>query len=254
MSVIKKSADKLAVEIHPDRTAMGNAAAAAVIAELKTILAEHGTARMIFAAAPSQNEVLDALVSSAEIDWSKITAFNMDEYIGLPSEAPQRFSSYLNKHIFSKVPFAAVNAIMQDKENPQQTCDEYAALLSEKQIDIVCMGVGENGHIAFNDPPVADFNDPKLIKIVDLDLECRQQQVNDGCFSSIDAVPKQAVTLTIPMLLSAKTLICSVPGIRKRNAVKRMLTGSISTECPATILRNHRNCTLFVDADCLPEF
>lgn len=246
--VVKKTVEKLTLEIYADRLLAGRAAGLAAAETLKKLLAEKGRARMIFAAAPSQNETLETLVAVPGIDWSKVTAFHMDEYIGLPADAPQRFSHYLKTRLFDKLPFAEVHLITGD--DPNALCEEYARKLAAEPIDIVCMGVGENGHIAFNDPPVADFADPKLVKIVDLDLACRQQQVNDGCFPNLDAVPKQAVSLTIPALMSGGCLICTVPGERKRAAVHRMLQGAVSTECPASILRTHGNVTLFIDRDC----
>jgi glucosamine-6-phosphate deaminase len=128
-------------------------------------------------------------------------------------------------------------------------CQRYAALLNEAPIDLVCLGVGENGHIAFNDPPVADFNDPLTVKVVELDLACRQQQVNDGCFPNIDLVPRQAITLTCPILLSGRTLVCVVPGPRKAAAVKNVLCGPVGTACPATVLRRHASATLHLDVN-----
>jgi len=245
---MKKIIDKLTLEIHADRVSAGRAAGLAAAETLKNVLATKGAARMIFAAAPSQNEMLETLAATPGIDWSKVTAFHMDEYIGLDNHAPQRFSHYLKTHLFDKLRFGEVNLI--EGANPQTICETYARKLQEAPINIVCLGVGENGHIAFNDPPVADFNDSKWVKIVELDLPCRQQQVNDGCFPNLEAVPTQAVTLTIPALLSGERLICTVPGQRKRAAVHRMISGDISTECPASILRTKASCTVYVDRDC----
>jgi glucosamine-6-phosphate deaminase len=246
--MFKKLIDQLVLEVHPDRRSAGCAAGTVAAEKLKQILAKKGNARLIFAAAPSQNETLETLAAASGINWNNVTAFHMDEYIGLADDAPERFSFYLKTHIFNQCSFGEVHLLAGN--NPQQLCEEYARKLAAKPIDLVCMGIGENGHIAFNDPPVADFNDPKLVKIVELDPVCRQQQVNDGCFPNLDAVPKQAVTLTIPALLSADCLICTVPGQRKNAALHRMLSGNISTECPATILRTHKNCTVFTDQDC----
>jgi len=244
----RKQVDCLVVEIHPDRQAAGRASGKATAAALREVLQQKGAARMIFAAAPSQNECLETLVTEQGIDWRQVTAFHMDEYLGLSENAPQKFAHYLNEHLFRHLPFAAVHFLQGP--TPEQACLSYSQLLSESPIDIVCLGVGENGHIAFNDPPVADFRDPNLVKIVDLELACRQQQVNDGCFPKVDAVPEQAITLTIPAILSADCLICTVPGTRKRTAVHRMLEGDVTTDCPASILRGHPNCTMFVDLDC----
>jgi glucosamine-6-phosphate deaminase len=241
----------LQVEVHPTRREMGEAAGRAAARAISNAVTEQGSARVIFAAAPSQNEMLATLTADQSVDWSKVTAFHMDEYIGLPPDAPQRFSHYLKSHIFDRVQCAAVYFL--GEQSPDRECDHYAKLLAEKTIDVVCLGIGENGHLAFNDPPVADFDDPALVKIVGLDDICRQQQVNDGCFPDIDAVPKNAVSLTIPALMSAKTLICTVPGKTKHTAVQKTLNDVISTNCPSTILRRHDDCTMFLDIDSFGE-
>jgi glucosamine-6-phosphate deaminase len=243
--------EKLRVKAYSTRHLMGRAAGLAAAEAIAKAITRQGAARVVFAAAPSQNETLAALVTDTSVDWSKVTAFHMDEYIGLFGNAPQRFSHYLKERVFNRVSLAAVHLL--GLQPPESECEYYASLLAEKPIDVVCLGIGENGHIAFNDPPVADFNDSHLVKIVTLDLPCRQQQVNDGCFPNIDAVPKMAVTLTIPALMRGATLVCTVPGATKRNAVRATLHDEISTRCPATILRTHEDCTLFLDADSLPE-
>jgi glucosamine-6-phosphate deaminase len=238
--------DRLRVRVYPDRAMLGAAAGADVASKLRELLQAHGRVRMIFAAAPSQNEMLATLVAAEGIDWSRVTAFHMDEYLGLPAGAPQRFGQYLREHLFDLVRPGKVHLI-DSMNRVDAECERYAALLNESPIDIVCLGIGENGHLAFNDPPVADFNDPQTIKVVELDPTCRQQQVNDGCFPSLDAVPTRALTLTIPTLMSGTHLFCSVPGPTKRAAVARTLNGEISTDCPSTVLRRHADCTLYVD-------
>lgn len=238
--------DLLQIEVYEDRTAMGNAAGSAVVAKMKQLLSEQDRVRMIFAAAPSQNEVLAALVEAEGIDWSRVTAFHMDEYIGLPKDAPQAFSQFLRDRLFHVVKPGEVHLIDSSNDSDSE-CARYTALLQEAPIDIVCLGIGENGHIAFNDPPVADFHDPHMVKAVELDVPCRQQQVNDGCFPTFADVPTHAITLTIPMLMSGRHLYCSVPGPTKREAVKATLEGPVTTQCPASILRNHQDCTLYVD-------
>ena len=227
---------------------MGIKAAESVAIKIKEILEKKPEVRMVFAAAPSQNEFLKALVNIKNIEWEKITAFHMDEYIGLEPDAEQLFSNYLKERIFDLVPFKKVNLI-NSANNPEEECKRYESLLIEKSIDIICMGIGENGHIAFNDPPVADFNDTKFVKVVELDEECRIQQVNDGCFPSFNSVPKKAITLTIPALMSGEFLSVVVPGIRKAPAVNQMLNGDIETNCPASILRNHKNAVMYLDRD-----
>lgn len=243
--------DSLAVEVFADRAGLGKAAGKAAAEAIKEAIARKGEARVIFAAAPSQNETLETLRTEPGIDWSKVTALHMDEYVGLPSDSSARFSRYLKSHIFDRLPFGAVY-LLDDPAlalSSEELLARYEKLLAAGEIDLVVMGIGENGHIAFNDPAVADFNDNKAVKIVDLDDVCRQQQVNDGCFPNFDAVPKQAITLTVPTLFHAKRLVCAVPGATKRAAVRRTLTGAVSCECPATILRRHPKATLYVDDD-----
>lgn len=202
---------------------------------------------MIFAAAPSQNEMLECLTAQPDIDWNRVNAFHMDEYIGLPAGAPQAFGEYLKEHIFSKVPFGKVYYLNAQAQNAQAECDRYSALLKKFPVDIVCLGIGENGHIAFNDPWVADFEDSALVKIVPLDPICRQQQVNDGCFETIDDVPAHAMTLTIPALAAGKHMFCTVPSKTKAWAVEQTVKAKISKEIPATIMRCHADATLFCD-------
>lgn len=241
--------DRLHVSVFGTRREMGRRAAEHTAAAIVRLLGQQPEMRMIFAAAPSQDEFLEALVSEPGIDWSRITAFHMDEYVGLPKTAPQLFSRYLDRHLFSKVPFAAVHTIDGAASSPAEECARYGALLKEKPVDIVCMGIGENGHIAFNDPPVADFNDPAVVKLVELDEACRRQQVNDGCFDRLDDVPTRALTLTVPALMGADALVVVVPGMRKAAAVEQSLCGDLSTRCPASILRTHRRSHLFLDGD-----
>lgn len=241
-------ADLLSVNIYDTRKNMGVAAAADIAACIKKLLADKEEIYMIFAAAPSQNEMLEALVADPEVQWNRVHALHMDEYVNLPADAPQGFGNFLRRAIFDKVPFASVNLIGTDADS-EATCARYDAFLTEHPVDIVCMGIGENGHIAFNDPHVADFNDPLKIKKVDLDQKCRQQQVNDGCFQSIDQVPTHALTLTIPTLYNVENVFCVVPAPSKAEAVKNTVTGPVSEVCPASILRKHANATLYVDAD-----
>ncbi len=242
MGLIKKfKKDLMNVEIFDTRAEMGAKAASDAEFIINSLLQEKESLNIVFAAAPSQNEVLEELCKK-NIDWTRINAFHMDEYIGLPIGAPQCFGEFLKRHIFERKPFKNVYYI-------SEYTDKYESLILKNHIDIVFMGIGENGHIAFNDPHVADFNDPKPIKEVELDEICRQQQVNDGCFESLDAVPKSAYTLTIPTLFGADHLICAVPASTKRDAVRRTVLGEISEECPATVLRKHKNATLYCDID-----
>ena len=238
--------NKLDVKIYETRKEMGEAAAERVAEKINELLAQKEEVNMIFAAAPSQNEVIETLIKK-EIDWSRINAFHMDEYIGLGDDAPQSFGNFLKEKIFGRVPFKSVYYLNGNTPNPKEECERYAGLLKKYPADIVCMGIGENGHIAFNDPPVADFNDPELVKIVELDAECRQQQVNDGCFASFGAVPTHALTLTVPALMAGKYLYCVVPGELKAPAVYNTLNQEQSEKYPSTILRSHPNAILYLD-------
>lgn len=238
----------LKTKVLKDRAELGKEAASDVAAKIKKLFIKKKEIRMVFAAAPSQNEFLEELIKH-DIDWQRITAFHMDEYIGLHNHSQQLFSYYLKRHLFGKVSFKNVYYLNSINEDNKKECARYAKLINEALIDIVCLGIGENGHIAFNDPPVADFNDKETVKIVELDLACKEQQVNDGCFLSLEDVPRHALTLTIPALLSAKYLSVVVPGKRKAGAVYKTLFDEISTKCPATILRNHQDTVMYLDED-----
>ena len=239
---------KFTVNILNDRKELGRVAAREAAEAISALLKKKETINAIFAAAPSQNEFLEEL-SKSGLDFSRINAFHMDEYVGLPDGAPQRFASYLKEHIFSLVPFRSVHYLNGSACDIEAECERYAALLRENPVDIVFMGIGENGHIAFNDPHVADFQDPKLVKIVELDEKCRQQQVNDGCFAKIDDVPRKAMTLTIPALMAAAQHFCMVPGKTKCQAVYETIYGPIGPRCPATAMRLTADARLYVDRD-----
>ncbi|MBQ9086968.1 MAG: glucosamine-6-phosphate deaminase [Clostridia bacterium] len=242
--------DTLLVKAMETRAEMGKVAAEDIRAKILSLLETKKEINMIFAAAPSQNDVLASLISYSDIPWNRIHAFHMDEYIGLDERfVKQSFGTFLTDHIFGKVPFASVHLINSTATDPEAECERYSQLLRENPTDIVVMGIGENGHIAFNDPWIADFNDPKMVKVVPLDEVCRQQQVNDGCFPSIDCVPKQAISLTCPTLTAGSHLFCIVPAKTKANAVKHTLEDAISEDCPATALRRHPSAVLYLDAD-----
>lgn len=239
---------KLDVRIYETRLEMGRAAAEKFVKEATEFLKISQELNVVFAAAPSQNEFLEAL-QQENLDWSKVNAFHMDEYIALAADAPQGFGNFLKHRLFDKFNFKSVNYLNGNADDISEECNRYTNLLQQHPIDIVCMGIGENGHLAFNDPPVADFNDKYTVKVVELDEICRQQQVNDGCFAVLNEVPTKALTLTIPALLSAKYINCVVPGPTKAEAVKHTLNSEITTENPATILRNHPNVVLYLDKD-----
>lgn len=239
----------LKVNIYTSRQVMGKAAAAAVGNKIRELLSKRQSINMVFAAAPSQNEFLEALCQEPSIDWSRIIAFHLDDYIGLPENAPQKFTNYLKEHIFSKLNFGKVFLMNGNELSPEEECRRYSKLLEKYPLDIACIGIGENGHLAFNDPPLADFTDSKLVKVVQLEESCRLQQVHDGCFNLLPEVPTHALTLTIPAILLAKWVYCIVPGFTKSEAVKRVIEGKISKECPATVLKNHNQSFLFLDPD-----
>jgi len=241
--------EKLQVKIFSNRREMGKAAGQSVAEKMKEILKERKTLSIVFASAPSQNELLQELSQSPGIDWDKVTAFHLDEYIGLSTDAPESFGHFLRVKLFEKVHPGNVYYLNGMAGDLETECKWYEGLLKDHPLDIASIGIGENGHLAFNDPPFADFQDPLLVKVVELDLVSRQQQVRDRCFKELREVPQRAITLTIPAILSAKFIHCMVPGPTKAEAVRRTLQESVSTDCPATILRKHENANLFLDSD-----
>jgi glucosamine-6-phosphate deaminase len=232
--------DLLDVRVFESRLALGRAAAEAVCGAIGEVLGRAEVVNVVFAAAPSQNEFLLAL-AGLPVEWSRVNGFHMDEYLGLAADSAQGFGSFLRERLFSKVQMRQV-FYMTD-------CDEYAGLLAAHRTDIVVLGIGENTHLAFNDPHVARFDDPAVMKVVELDADCRAQQVNDGCFGSLEEVPRRAMTITIPGLMRADYIFGVVPGSRKALAVKQVLLGEISERYPATILRWHPRAALFLDVD-----
>ncbi len=240
--------DKLQVKVYDTRQEMGKAAAEDAADYLRNLLSKKEEIFVLFAAAPSQNEFLNGLCEASGIDWHRVHALHMDEYIGLPSDSTQSFGYFLRRAIFDRVPFGSVDYIGSEGD-PDDILARYDEILATHHLDVVFMGIGENGHIAFNDPHVADFNDPARIKIVDLDLKCRNQQVHDGCFAQLDDVPEYALTLTVPTLFSADRLFCIVPSGTKAEAVKHTILGPVNETCPATVLRLHDAATLYLDSN-----
>ena len=248
MQIKSFKVDRLSVKVYDSRESMGASAACEAASCLRDILSKKEEVNIVFAAAPSQNEFLAALSKAEGIDWGRVSALHMDEYVGIPEDAPQGFGNFLRRAIFDKVPFKEVFYIGSQLPK-EEAIARYDKILSERHIDIVFMGRGENGHIAFNDPHVADFNDPLRIKEVDLDLKCRTQQVHDGCFASLEEVPEYALTLTCPVLFGADHLFCVVPAATKADAAYAMLRGPVTEACPASILRRHEDATLYLDSD-----
>ena len=244
--------DALRVAVYEDRASLGRAAAAAVARAIADRQAAAGLARVVFAAAPSQDEFLAALIAFDGIDWSRVVGLHMDEYLGLDADHPASFRRYLHEHLFRLAGLPADRLLLipgEQADRPLRTCLAYEDALLLHPPDVVCAGIGENGHLAFNDPPVADFLDPVLVKVVRLDDACRVQQIHDGCFVGIEDVPTHAYTLTVPALLSAPMVSVVVPGPRKADAVLATLQGPIDESCPASALRNHPGATLYLDRD-----
>jgi glucosamine-6-phosphate deaminase len=239
--------EKLKVKIFENRAQLGAAAAETVASKINEFLKNKEYANVIFAAAPSQNEFLAELIKK-DVDWSRVNAFHMDEYVGLHKDAPQGFGNFLKDRIFSKVKFREVH-YMNGNADVKEECKRYADLLIKYPTDIVCLGIGENTHLAFNDPHVADFNDPLIVKVVDLDQACRHQQVNDGCFTTLDKVPTHALTITIPALFKSTYAYAVVPGKFKADAIYHTLNSEINELHPSTLLRKHDHAILFIDED-----
>ena len=239
--------DQLEIRIFDTRQEMGETAAKMVADKIRELQQSQEFVNIIFASAPSQNEFLAALKEEKGIAWEKINAFHMDEYINLPNDAPQNFGYFLKVKLFDHVPLHSVSYLDGNAADVEKECERYAQLLRENPIDIVCLGIGENGHLAFNDPHVAFFDDPLEVKMVELDDACRQQQVNDACFETFEKVPETALTLTIPTLLKAKYAYAIVPGEKKAQAIYHTVAEDIREEFPSTILRKHPNAILFID-------
>lgn len=242
------SADALRVSVFDTPTAMGEAAAASTAAIVRRAIADKGSARVIFATGNSQFPFVDALRQIEGIDWSKVTAFHMDEYAGMSPDHPASFQKWIHERIELTLHPQIVHYLHGDAADLDAECRRYEQLLREAPIDLICMGIGENGHIAFNDPPVADFNDPVWVRVVELDLACRMQQVGEGHFAGVEDVPTHALSLTIPALIAPISIQVVTPDRRKAEAVRRTLEGPIGEACPASILRQQRHAKLFLDA------
>lgn len=242
--------DKLHVSVRDSRESMGKDAAALASSIIQNELSKKKEINMIFASAPSQMDVITELMNDRNIEWNRINAFHMDEYIGLPSDAPQSFGNYLRVRFFMKRPFKNVFYINGNAENTDEECRRYGELLDQYPVDITFLGIGANGHLAFNDPSIADFNDPVNVKVnPGLDDVCIHQQVVDGWFGAESEVPRAAYTVTIPALVRAKHLITIVPDITKAEIIRRFFSEEISTKLPGSIIRTHEDSYLFLDKD-----
>lgn len=240
--------NNLNLRILPNRRELGSAAGAAIASAMRACLTSQGFVRMIFGSAPSQDETIAALAEAPGLDWSRVTIFHLDEYVGTGAREPHSFRRYLQEHLLSRVQPAAFHGIHGEAADSQAECKRYAELLDRNPTDIALLGIGENGHLAFNDPPV-DFNDPAAVKVVELAESCRMQQMNDDIFGAVADVPRFAITLTIPALMRAPAIFVMVPGPTKAAAVRCALEGEISRNCPASILRTHGRVAVFLDLE-----
>jgi glucosamine-6-phosphate deaminase len=241
------------LQIYPNARAAGQAAAEFAAEALRQLGAERKSIGVIFATGSSQFEMLHALTSISDLPWHKVHGFHMDEYIGIDANHPASFRRYLRDRLTRRVAMAAFHEMDGSASDLEAVRREYIERLTAADPQVCLLGIGENGHLAFNDPHEADFNDPEPMKVVTLDRECREQQLAEGWFPSLDEVPKQALTLTIPTLLKVPKLIASVPGKRKAAIVRRALQEPISTDCPATILRSHPDVTVCLDEESARE-
>lgn len=243
----------LHIKVFGTREEMGRAAAAQAARSMTALAAVNDPLPIIFATGASQLSTLAALTATPGLPWNKVIGFHMDEYLGINDTHPASFRRYLRENLTSRVAMREFHGIDGAPARADQTCSAYSELLRSHPPQLCLLGIGENGHLAFNDPAEADFNDPVDIKIVELDDVCRGQQYSEGWFPSLEEVPHRAITLTIPTLFHVPELILSVPGPRKAHIVKRTLEEPISTECPATIMRSHRNATVYLDAESAAE-
>jgi glucosamine-6-phosphate deaminase len=241
--------DSLRVEIHDDVTTLAAAAADAAARALTAAINERGEANVMLATGNSQLEFLSALVRISGIAWDRVRAFHMDEYVGLKPSHPASFQRYMRERVAARLPVKEFHYLLGDASDARAEADRYEELLRAHPLDLCCCGIGENGHLAFNDPPVADFDDPRAVKIVALEDASRWQQVGEGHFASLADVPTHAITVTIPALLASQHLLAIVPEARKARPVHDALYGPISTACPASVLRRQAHATLYLDRE-----
>ncbi len=241
--------DSLPVRVFPDQQLMAEAAACETGAYLVERLRTKETVRLILATGNSQILFLSRLIETADLDWSRVELFHMDEYLGLSDRHSASFRRYMKERVENVARPGVFHYLDGTAQMPLEECRRYEALLTSEPIDLCCLGVGENGHLAFNDPHVADFDDRRMVKLVQLDEACKQQQVGEGHFPSLESVPGFAYTLTIPALCSAEKMVCLAPELRKSQAIKAALEGPVSTDCPASILRRQKHASLYLDND-----
>lgn len=232
--------------IKNDPIDLGKSAGKAAAELIRTTIANKGNANIILATGSSQFETLKQLIIEKDIDWSKVNMFHLDEYIGLPETSGASFRKYLKERFLNQVPALKAVYLVDGETDPVKECNRLGAIIEANPIDVALVGIGENGHLAFNDPP-ADFDTKEPYIIVDLDEACRKQQFNEGWFQSVDEVPKQAISMSISQICKSTHIICSVPDVRKARAVKDCLEQSVSNLYPASILQLHPSCSYYLD-------
>jgi glucosamine-6-phosphate deaminase len=237
--------DRMEVNVFKTKEQMGAAAAALAGRRLNRAVAHRGQANLILATGASQFEMLDALVRQ-DVDWSKVAAFHLDEYIGMPPTHPASFRKYLKQRFHDQVPLLKAFHYIDGEKDPAAECRRVGDILRRCPIDVACVGIGENGHLAFNDPP-ADFDTEEPYIIVELDEACRRQQLGEGWFAALDDVPSRAISMSIRQILASRCIVCTVPDERKALAVRSTLEGEITNLVPASVLRRHGDCHLFLD-------
>ncbi|MDB9493267.1 glucosamine-6-phosphate deaminase [Spirulina major CS-329] len=245
----RQRVDRLQVQCYETADQVAIAAATAIRQGILEAIATHGQARIIWATGNSQLACLSYLIKDDEIPWSSVTYFHLDEYLGIAADHPASFRHYLKTRLADRVNPAAFHYLAGDCLEPLRECDRYTQLLNTAPIDLCCLGIGNNGHLAFNEPSVADFNDPAAVKLVKLDAKNREQQYNQGHFPTLAAVPHYAFTLTLSQIAQSRRLLCLAQGDHKRAIVHQLLTGPIDSTCPATLLRRHPHATLLLDAN-----
>jgi glucosamine-6-phosphate deaminase len=241
--------DALTVRVFDDDVALGRAPPHDAASAIAAAVGARGVANVMFASGNSQFMFLDALVARDDVPWASVVAFHMDEYAGLPASHPASFQRYMRERIAARVPIGTFHYLQGDAPDAAAEAARYAGLLRAHPLDLCCLGIGENGHLAFNDPPVADFDDPLDVKLVELDDACRHQQVGEAHFATVADVPAYAITVTVPALLRATRVLAIVPEARKAAPVAAALEGPVTTACPASALRGAAHATLYLDGD-----
>lgn len=241
------SCNDLSIRVYQEYTDLAQDAAFLAQNYLQSILKQQSIARVVLATGNSQIKFLEAITNAKELDWSRIVCFHLDEYLGIKANHPASFRYYLQQKVAQQVPAREFHYLQGDAPQPLEECTRYSKLLQQQPLDLCILGIGENGHLAFNEPTVADFADSQTVKLVKLEVETRQQQVDSGYFARLEIVPQYAYTLTIPTICSAQKILCLAPGQHKAKIVSKMLQGSIDTNCPASILRRQKQATLFLD-------